>query len=290
MAELENRKPFETEKQISYYSEFKFFCSFYSNREKHLAQSVLSSINLPSQFLEPYRILDVGSSDGLLLQTVFDMMSAQIDLCFETIAIEPDKEAFISLIDRFSRPVERINKCFNVNPTNSDLEIFMKQKEFDPIKHDIILCSHVFYHFDPAKWGDIITYFRGHLTETGNIIVILDSFDSPIYSLKQDTNRFFYDIENDFFGKEILAEDFLYFLKHNDIHHIMKPLRSFLFLPQQDLDVIIFRILCFLFRHGILHDELSERTITDKIQTYSERGSQLYMIPWTEKLFVIGKT
>lgn len=274
----------------SYYKEFKFFCSVYKNREELLSQAILKYLPKGQKTnKEPFRILDVGSSDGILLENLISELSQRVKAKIAVVALEPDREAFSYLNKRFKDVNDTESKGFSIDCLKMKLEDYLL-KTNDQQKYDLILCSHVFYHFKPAIWKLMIFKLSEKLKDNGILITILDSYDSPIYKLKPEVIRYFVSCEDKIFGDEISGENFSAFLNKFKIHFYDSYINSYLLLAADKIIQDFFCILSFLYRHKIIQNSSSHKLIFNWMKANSYPvDSNYYEIKWRENIFVITK-
>lgn len=269
----------------SYYKEFKFFCSIYKGRENQLSHAIIK--NLPTRLEDDkktYRILDVGSSDGALIENLIDKLSTQLKTKIEIIALEPDQETFSHLREKFEK-VSCVKTGWSVDCLLTNLEDYLSKRKYLH-KFDLILCSHVFYHLKPSQWNNIILTFQKRLEKKGKIVVILDSYGSPIYKFKKEIVPFFQENYASSFGNEISAEMFMNFIHEKNIEYHNKIIKSHIIIPINSKVENLIRLLTFLFRHNF---NLKNKDML-KIMQFANKyiNGKFYIFPWRENIFTIS--
>src|ERR1041385_302396 len=272
-------------KGFSYYKEFTFFRSIYRDREYHLAKATEQMLppNLNSND-QIYRVLDVGSSDGrLLMQLISNLTGDPRINAINALALEPNDEAFRNLIETGKSLRTQKEVFFRCNKVKVEDYLLL---EVDDQNFDLILCSHVFYHFEPNQWGQLISELRKRLRRGGKIVVILDSYNSPIYKSRCDFMKFCNKYETVPFGGDISAEEFLSFIEESEIPYQKASLNSVLLFPTHEIESNLIRALTFLFRRRIKQDSNSEKFLRDWLAEYSSvLANQIYTLPWAETVF-----
>lgn len=117
-------------------------------------------------------LLDVGSSDGTLLYEALGGLDASVPLT-KALALEPDSRSFAALTR--NRQLVR----YKVQPDRCSLEEFLSRPNAIPSRFNVVLLSHVFYHFaDPVA---VVRAITARLPRPALLIVILDSHENPLY-------------------------------------------------------------------------------------------------------------
>lgn len=275
-----------TEQHSSYFKEFKSFCSIYKDRENHLSEAILEFLQESfKRDKEIYHILDVGSSDGALLEALIKRLPSDTKNRIEINALEPDNDAFFNLKKKFDEEKD-MSKNWTVDTYLLTIEDFSLRKNFEG-KYDLILLSHVLYHIDPAQWINIISTLKKRLKTQGKIIVILDSYDSPIYQFKKEITPFLK--ENYYlFGGEISAEMFQKFLIDQEIVCQYHVIESNLLIQRDEGINYLRNVLSFLYRREI-NETYELRTKLDKwANKYIHKQiSKYYKFSWKEIIFEI---
>jgi phospholipid N-methyltransferase len=232
------------------------------------------------------RILDVGSSDGTLIRCLVNKLVKRRCNNIEATAIEPDEESFLHHEEEHIKPTNAPND-YIIDWKNLSLKDYLSTKHLKIEKYDLILCSHVFYHFQPSDWNKIISTLQTKLRKYGKLIVILDAYDSPIYNFKGQIMPLFSDNNIlDSFGGEISAELFKSFIERKGFQYRRSTLDSNVIVPKNSNFASLLRILTFLFRHDLFTSEKIIQRLFEWVMTYKHKGDgEYYIFPWKEILF-----
>ena len=154
-----------------YFTEFDKFCRYYPDREEHLSRvvenAVRASVNAAGRSL---RILDVGSADGRLLRTLL----SRLDTTSTSITcLEPCPKGFQKL-QKLAPGL-----AAQVEFHEQTLEAWLSSRLTASESFDLVLCSHVHYHFENPT--DITNRLADLISPKGVVVVIIDSHDSPLY-------------------------------------------------------------------------------------------------------------
>lgn len=279
-------QPSTADSVADYYYRFKQFCSFYPLREQHLAEALVKALGKSSSSgARSFSILDVGSADGELLGQVVGLLRAALDINVHCVAVEPDPVAFARLevtAALLRKPTRVTIDCIEAN-----IEDVMAGRWPMPIdKFDCILCSHVFYHF--KDWLGSIAHFLSWLTPEGCIVVVLDSYDSPIYQFRESLEAMLgqHAVRQEY-GNLTSAEDFLEFLQSSGLSYSYKELDWKLILMPNRLIADLEDMLTFLYRLTVD----GRRNVKQAIKKFAARflWREVYIFPWKEGLFGITK-
>lgn len=164
----------EAEDAASYYSAFQNFRHVYPNREQSLRRAIFHAIRGNRRIK---RILDVGAADGKLLTAILEKLPNRE---IQVICLEPDEEAFQEL----RREANRWEAT--VRLVRSTVENYLRASSRDENRvsgFDLILCSHVYYHF-PSP-GELTKSLLDHLTPSGHLVITLDDHRSAPYQWLQ---------------------------------------------------------------------------------------------------------
>lgn len=113
------------------------------------------------------KLLDIGAGNGeFLAQTLSQMQGAED---FDVTLVEPSEDLSNQLSERFSAIVA--DRRLHVAPGGFD-ELSEGQ-----VAYDIILASHLFYHFPRRKWEAELRRMLSLLSDDGKLIVILRGKD-----------------------------------------------------------------------------------------------------------------
>ena len=267
-----------------YYYRFRQFCSFYPLRERHLADSILHAIGkLPDSKSSSFSILDVGSADGELLAELVGLLRARSDIELHCVAVEPDPVAFARL--EVTSALLRKQARVIIDCIQGTIQDVITRKHAIPlVTFDCILCSHVFYHL--KDWLGVIATFTSLLNREGCVVVILDSFKSPIYQFRESLEITLGNhgaIQD--YGDLISAEDFLAFLKSSGLSYSHRELDWNLAFTQDHLIADLEGVLTFLYRFGVNGRKNVKRAVQKFAKKFS--SGQVYVFPWKEALFVV---
>jgi SAM-dependent methyltransferase len=269
-----------------YFYRFKQFCSFYPLRERHLADSILHAVD---DLLKPnsnfLSILDVGSADGELLGEVIGTLRARSVIRLRSVAVEPDPLAFGRLegtAGLIREPETILTSCVQAKIE----ELINCQQPTQLDKFDLILCSHVFYHF--KNWSAIAMALLSLLKPGGCIVVILDSHNSPIYQFKKTLETIISDhLTTQNYGDLTFAEVFLEFLNSSGIQYSYRELDWKLSLTPIRLIQDFGDMLTFLYRFRVNGTRKVQRAL-EQFSVKFQSGDA-YSFPWKEGLFVLSE-
>lgn len=276
---------------IDYYYRFKEFRSFYPIREYHLASSIFDAMGpAVAAAGRSLSILDVGSGDGDLLAELVGLLrnaSSAIGST-ECLAVEPDSPAFDRL-QVTSRLLSRTSGII-VDCSPDRIESLLHNEKFvSKAAFDLILCSHVFYHFEDGL--AIVRRLQNILTQEGKIVVILDSHESPIYRFRDDL---YPEIVaggggsmTDQYGALVSAEGFQKSLVSASIPHEYRELEWALVLPSKMIMAHLTDVMAFLYRVPIEASTGVVRAMRPFAMKFRCNG--VYAFPWKEGLFLIGR-
>jgi SAM-dependent methyltransferase len=158
--------------QAGYFAEFDKFCRCYPGREERLsavlAEPVFAQAKAGNRSL---RILDVGSADGRLLRALLKRLPVTPA---SITCLEPCQEGFRRLQESMQGLTAQVNLYAKT------LEAWLSAESTTLESFDLIICSHVYYHFEnPAA---ITRRLAQLLSPWGALVAIIDSHDSPLYN------------------------------------------------------------------------------------------------------------
>lgn len=155
-----------------YFAEFDAFCHCYPRREEYISEALIHAAFAqwhPRN--RSLRILDIGSADGRLLRTLLERLPATPQ---SIVCLEPCPEGF--------RQLTELMQGVTAAPADlhqQTLEAWLSVPSTEYHRFDLIICSHVYYHFtDPALITSRLTQL---LSPSGTLVAIVDSHDSPLY-------------------------------------------------------------------------------------------------------------
>jgi hypothetical protein len=161
-------------------------------------------------------MLDVGSSDGSLLNTIVGQMNGQAHKHIVIDCVEPDKSGLPHL-----RQLHRAFEGYGITLriVQSSIQNFLLYRR--PL-YNIIFCTHLFYHIPKDQWPMVIHSLLAALsTDGGRLFICLVSFDSDVYRVWDSIAR---TVESeglprrfDEDGQFIFAEDMCAFLMQEGI-------------------------------------------------------------------------
>lgn len=253
------------------YHKFSTFCKVQPDRDNRLAQNIFDLTNNKKSL----SILDIGSSDGRIIPHLIKKTSVKSIEC-SILAIEPDAIAFDELF--------LLTKDKRIKAIPMEYEIFYTEvKE----KFDLILATHVFYHFDNP--GSIINSIFSLLSHDGQAILTIDSNDSPIYQRRGSILKKISNITSvDFYGKYYFGEDLsdtIKSLKFNVKEVNLISNLNISITPNIE-ECKLAEVISFLHRFDIV--SISEKLcIRDLFSDFIRENT--YKIPWKETMFVISK-
>lgn len=161
----------EVKTRAGYFAEFDAFCRCYPGREERLSAILAEAVRDPAETeSRSLRILDVGSADGRLLRTLLTRLTAA---SVSITCLEPCPEGFRRLQE------SALALALRVELHQQTLEAWLPSDAsvFEPF--DLVICSHVHYHFDdPAEVTRRLAHF---ISRSGALVAIIDSHDSPLY-------------------------------------------------------------------------------------------------------------
>jgi SAM-dependent methyltransferase len=261
------------------YIKFINFCNIQPNRNSRLATSIIDRIDLADD-RKSISVLDIGSSDGKIIPYLVDeILKKNNDLNIKIVAIEPDNHPF-QVLEKLT-----FSDRVNFNARQLCFENFSKSAKLNGEKFDLIIGTHVFYHFN--DWHEVVNDIMYLLNPNGRAIITIDSIDSPIYqnrsaileSLDKNNNI-------ELYGKYAFAEDLedlfknLYFSKTEILSNLAIELSSNIQYCKL-IDSISFL-------HRININSITER---EKIRSlFSEYNNDMTCnITWKEFIFTIDK-
>jgi SAM-dependent methyltransferase len=200
------------------YRMFSSFCEVQPDRKKRLATSLIENISSKyassSSDKGKISILDIGASDGELTFDLDREISERISnntlpntafgrYGYKIHAIEPDWKAFLKLYKSAK------NKEDSFVITHKSFEDFFEKAKSnsESKKFDIIIATHVLYHFSVNQWPQIIENCLGLLKRDGILVVTLDSNKSPIYQKKDEVLKLAQGNSVDFYGEYCFSEE-----------------------------------------------------------------------------------
>jgi 2-polyprenyl-3-methyl-5-hydroxy-6-metoxy-1,4-benzoquinol methylase len=118
------------------------------------------------------KLLEIGSSAGTLLGDVLAKSAHALDL--QTIlALEPDNQSFVALKQNDNL------KQWKVQFRQSTLEDFIASSTIQSFEFNVVLLSHIFYHFDQPR--TILEVLRAQTSKPAILIIAHDSHECPLY-------------------------------------------------------------------------------------------------------------
>jgi 2-polyprenyl-3-methyl-5-hydroxy-6-metoxy-1,4-benzoquinol methylase len=255
------------------YSKFTTFCDIQPDRNNRLAKNITDAL-MPKELLS---ILDIGSSDGRIIPNLINKISEK-SIQFNILAMEPDKIAFEELL--------LCSKNNGFETMSKSYEVFSKENKN---KFDLILATHVLYHFDDCT--EIIKSIVSFLHHGGQAILTIDSSDSPLYqrrdAILQDNSTNFF-----FYGKYFFAEHLRKIIEQ--LHLNVKEIKLMSNLEIQITSNIeeckLVEAISFLHRIDIssITNRQEIRNLFSDFISNDSLGELVYKIPWREAMFVIS--
>jgi 2-polyprenyl-3-methyl-5-hydroxy-6-metoxy-1,4-benzoquinol methylase len=250
------------------HNRFMDFCNVQPNRNKRLGR-IITDIILGDK-KKNVRILDVGSSDGALLYDIYTNLTSE-NINFEMIATEPDPYAFVQLTQNMTLTgIRLVNESVENVLTSNDT-------------FDYILCTHVLYHI-----GDLVTTIqrlKEKLIANGKLVIIIDSFNSPIYKLSE---KLLVKISEHktvrFYGKLISSAQIIKVLQSQAITFEIHPLLSYLEIKSV---TVLIDVLQFILRLDRTVLSKKSKIIASIFSKYYNVSRKLYKLAWLEDMIII---
>lgn len=177
------------------------------DRDQNASDLILETIKDHSVPNYDYKVLDIGSGEGKLIQEILMGLENKTKYLFDL--IEPTKKG-IRLI---KKNLKEYIKSGTVRNFKTMFETFPIDENKN--RYNIVICSHTFYHFRPVDWQKIIYRVYNLLAERGIFINLLASKETLIYKLSNIFRRSLSETTElkDEFGFYIFAEDYEKLLK-----------------------------------------------------------------------------
>ena len=160
---------------MSYHDLFQEFAKL--SRQREAIAEAIGHLNLESRAAR-FLCVDIGSNDGVLTEQVMQQVGKRSERV-QIYAFEPDVAAYKELARRFKASA-------NVMIDNLDFRSWTaKYSASLEGQIDLVLNSHVIYHFKREEWERVFNQCDKLLAPNGVHIVIVDSNKQPFSDLPQ---------------------------------------------------------------------------------------------------------
>jgi hypothetical protein len=263
------------------YKEFHTFTdiSDHTPRASEEVWRVLSDLLKHRKKSDIIRILDIGSSDGSVMEPVLAELH-KMGIVVRYVAVEPEKEAYEKALTQecLSYIDGELHNCKFEDYMQHNVEQF-----------DYIAFSHSFYHFEFKDWRGIVEKSLEFLNDDGKLHIILDSEQGAVYELMPLVTNNKLDTDTKEFGFLHFAEDMESFLRHKGMEFEQNTYLETIRISKNDRSVDeAARILAFLFRRNktVLNEYFSNAI---KAFLYRHQGVRDYSLINKVNSFIITK-
>lgn len=251
----------------------------YPRREGLLSEAVMRAVTTTRS--AHTTVLDVGSADARLAEAFAEKLTSTLAPNLTTL-LEPDPRAAADLVSTIENDRSALWGCSTY--LAATLQRFLQANDRRS-KFDVILASHVFYHFE--QWEEMTIKLLEMLTSTGVLVVILDSGTSPLYRMRRELVAAAREVrEHSGYGHLRFAEDFGRLLAKAGLRYYQEELKGALVFNQRELPHHLWQVLSFIYRFPVIDSQQLRKTASNWLSPY--RSGRGLVVPWTEQIFAVA--